>query len=321
VPNTTVVFADLTGSTGIFESLGNAKATEAVTRLTQWIGQLCAAHGGRVVKTLGDGVLVLFPDAVGAVSAVVELQSTHQKRIQSWPETLRMRLQVGVAAGEIVEVDGDCYGDAVNVASRLSDLSGADQIWANDAVIDQIAHTDVRYRSLGPIAIRGKAEPMPVYRIEWEEEASEFLTVQSTLNVLLPKTAVGISQIELRWLDVSRVFTPEMLPARLGRVAENDFIVNDPRVSRTHARLEWRNGSFALVDVSSYGTWLRFSDAAGQGTTELTLRREECVLHGSGEIGLGAPLSDFSAPIVSFAVSKATPVKRPGPPSRPARLG
>ncbi|MET0312169.1 MAG: adenylate/guanylate cyclase domain-containing protein, partial [Burkholderiaceae bacterium] len=119
---TTVVFADLTGSTGVFEALGNAKATEAITRLTNWIGQVCEAHGGRVVKTLGDGVLAVFPDGPGAVDAVIELQRNHQKRIINWPPSLRMRLQVGVACGEIVEVDGDCYGDAVNVASRLSDL-------------------------------------------------------------------------------------------------------------------------------------------------------------------------------------------------------
>ena len=55
----TVVFADLTGSTGVFESLGNAKATKAITRLTQWIGQVCEANHGRVVKYLGDGVLIV----------------------------------------------------------------------------------------------------------------------------------------------------------------------------------------------------------------------------------------------------------------------
>ena len=52
----TVVFADLTGSTGIYESLGNAKATRAITGLTEWIGKVCASHEGRVVKYLGDGV-------------------------------------------------------------------------------------------------------------------------------------------------------------------------------------------------------------------------------------------------------------------------
>lgn len=58
--NSTVVFADLTGSSRVFEAMGNARATDTVTRLTQWIGGVCQAHGGRVVKSLGDGVFALF---------------------------------------------------------------------------------------------------------------------------------------------------------------------------------------------------------------------------------------------------------------------
>ena len=124
----TVVFADLTGSTGVFESLGNVKATQAITRLTQWIAQVCETCGGHVVKYLGDGVLIVFPGNNNALEAVTELQRMHRDRIRRWPEQLKMRLQIGMARGEIVEQDGDCFGDTVNVASRLSDLSGPDQI-------------------------------------------------------------------------------------------------------------------------------------------------------------------------------------------------
>ena len=95
------------------------------------------------------------------------------------------------------------------------------------------------------------------------------------------------------------MFRAEELPIHLGRVDEAQFVVNDPRVSRLHARIESRNGSCVLVDVSTYGTWVRFHGTAG-ASGEIALRREECVLHGSGEIGLGAPLSDFSAPTISF---------------------
>ena len=302
--DTTVVFADLTGSTSVFETLGNARATDAVTRLTQWIGKVCEAHGGRVVKMLGDGVLAVFADGVNAAHAVIEMQVSHQKRLQSWPENLHMQLQIGVASGEIVEVDGDCYGDAVNLASRLADLSGGDQIWANGAVIDQLAHTHIRFRNLGPIAIRGKAEPLPVYRIEWDEGSSELLTVQASISdQLAVRQPQAVVRLELSWLDVRKTLTPQTMPARLGRVAENEFVINDPRVSRTHARIEWRNGSVVLVDLSSYGTWLRFSGGNG-ATVELTLRRDECVLHGEGEIGLGAPFNDFTAPIVKFALKQ-----------------
>jgi predicted component of type VI protein secretion system len=95
------------------------------------------------------------------------------------------------------------------------------------------------------------------------------------------------------------MFRAAELPIHLGRVDEAQFVVNDPRVSRLHARIESRQGSCVLVDVSTYGTWVRFHGTAG-ASGEIALRRDECVLHGSGEIGLGAPLSDFSAPTISF---------------------
>ena len=75
---TTVVFADLMGSTGVFETIGNALASRVVTQLTQWIGDIVVAHRGRVVKTLGDGVLAVFPSAPDAISAVVDIQRSHQ---------------------------------------------------------------------------------------------------------------------------------------------------------------------------------------------------------------------------------------------------
>jgi hypothetical protein len=294
----TVVFADLTGSTRVFEAMGNARATDTVTRLIQWIGGVCEAHSGRVVKSLGDGVFAIFANGATATRAVLELQRNHQKRLQTWPAPLRMELQIGVASGEVVEVDGDCYGDAVNLASRLSDLAGPGQIWATESVIDELVGGEVRHRSLGPINIRGKNEMPIVHRIDWQDEVSEFLTMPASLVV--PRGAdSSFGQIELAWLDVRSMFRATELPIHLGRVDEAQFVVNDPRVSRLHARIEARQGSCVLVDVSTYGTWVRFHGTAG-ASGEIALRRDECVLHGSGEIGLGAPLSDFSAPTISF---------------------
>ena len=145
----TVVFTDLSGSTGVFETVGNARATKLVTQLTHWIGEVCVAHGGRVVKTMGDGVLAVFPQGQGAVDTVVELQRTHQKRIANLPPAMHLPIRIGVASGEVEIVDGDCFGDAVNVAARLSDLSGPHQIWANSAALNSATEEDgVRFRSL-----------------------------------------------------------------------------------------------------------------------------------------------------------------------------
>ena len=285
------------------KALGNAMATEAVTQITTWIGQQCVFNGGRIVKTLGDGVLAMFPDGQHAVNAVVELQRAHSKRIMRSPLSLRMPMRIGVASGEVEIVAGDCYGDAVNVAARLCDLCGPYQIWSNAAALEGVSESQgVTYRVLGPISIRGRAEPCNVYQIEWHEDlASDFLTMQADLDpkdARLERDALG-REVELTWLGETKRFKSFELPIQLGRVRDADFVVNDPRVSRIHARLEWRNGSVVFVDASSYGSWIRFLGAAG---SDVLLRREECVLHGKGEMALGASFSDASVPTVSFSI-------------------
>ena len=271
--------------------------------MTGWIGEVCVAYGGRVVKTMGDGVLAIFPEGPEAIEAVVEMQRTHQKNMVHMPANLQMPIRIGVASGDVEIVAGDCFGDAVNVAARLSDLSGPHQIWANGESLVHVNLRDgIRMRSLGPITIRGRAEPCLAYQVEWKEgESTEFLTMQASLDTRvgdLPTDVLG-GQIELTWVDTNKVFKSFEMPMHIGRVREVEFLVNDPRVSRMHARIDWRNGSVMLVDVSTYGVWVRFAGA----TSDLVLRREECVLHGRGEIALGAPFSDLSVPTVAFSVT------------------
>lgn len=298
MPELTIAFVDLTGSTSVFETLGNDRATKAVTKLTQWIGARGQAHGGTVVKMLGDGVLMAFADNRASVEAMSQIQQEHGKRVQQWPAHLKLLMQIGLARGPVIWVDGDCFGDAVNLASRLSDLAGPEQIFASDTVINQLEPRSlVRSRNLGAIRIKGKVDPCDVYRIEWQlDMQSEFLTVPADLRALAPKNDSDFAGIELVWLDATRSFSAGELPLRIGRVPEASFVVSDPRVSRVHAQIGLRSGNYVLEDLSSYGTWVRF----GAGDSVLQLRRQDCVLHGDGEISLGAPFSDFSAPTVSF---------------------
>lgn len=299
----TVVFTDLHGSTAVFEALGNARATESVTQITTWITRQCEAHGGRLVKTLGDGVMVVFNQAVDAVAAVVDIQRQHLKTTLRQPSDVRLPIRIGLASGEVEMVAEDCYGDAVNVASRLCDLCGPHQIWASSNALEKVPEMrGSSFRMLGPIHIRGRAEPCNVYQIEWrEEEPSDFLTMQAQLS---PEELLGRGdalgrEVVLQWMDVIKSFKSFELPIHIGRVKDMEFVVNDPRVSRTHARLEWRNGCVMLVDVSSYGSWVRFSESGG---ADILLRREECVLHGKGELALGASFADISVPTVAFTV-------------------
>ncbi len=296
----TIVFADLTGSTGIFESLGNSKAAEVVSHTTQWIGQICQARGGRVIKYLGDGVLMSFDDNSAGVQAATEIQRLHAQRISSWPDNLKMQIKIGMARGDVVLQDGDCFGDAVNVASRLSDLSGADQIFVTKAVIDALAPgSQVLSRHLGPMSVRGKSEQIPVYRIEWQEdELPELLTVQPDLEAYGAGGQALSVQIELTCQNVSRTFDADDLPIFLGRGGDAQFLVKDPRVSRLHCKIKLYGDVFFLEDISSFGTWVRFSGS----DSVIALRRQECALVAEGTLALGCSFDDISAPLVKYRI-------------------
>lgn len=294
----TIAFVDLTGSVSVFETLGNDRATKAVTKLTTWIGSMGLNNGGKVVKMLGDGVLLSFTNNAVAVETMAQIQQEHARRVAQWPDRLKLMMQIGLARGQVIQVDGDCFGDAVNMASRLSDLAGPEQILASDSVIrDLRPRAGVRSRSLGPIRIKGKAEPCEVFRIEWQTEMlSDFLTLPAALHQFDAPADSVLGGIELGWLDTSQAFNLTDLPLKIGRVPEAEFVVNDPRVSRFHASIDIRSGNYVLEDISSYGSWVRFDGSENA----IALRRQECLLHSNGELALGAPFTDFSAPTVRF---------------------
>jgi adenylate cyclase len=296
----TIVFADLAGSTGMFESLGNTQAAQLVSKTTHWIGTLCTQRHGKVIKYLGDGVLMSFVDNVAAVQAAIDIQRLHREQISPLSNRLPVQIKIGLARGDVIEQDGDCFGDAVNVASRLSDLSGADQIFVTREVIKGTSkHPEIRTRHLGSMNIRGKSEAISVYRIEWQgEESSEFLTMQASLDSRMhPGMTLPLS-IELTLNDLNLTFNLEDLPIFLGRVSDAQFVVNNPRVSRLHAKIDLRGYVFVLEDLSSFGTWVRFSG----NDAVIALRRQECILLDQGALALGASFEDHNVPVVSYRI-------------------
>lgn len=318
----TIVFLDLTGSSAAYESANSHLVAGAVSRITRWISRVCEAHLGRTVKFLGDGVLVQFPTGILAVSAAVYLQQRYAEHLLQLPENLRMGLKIGMASGLIVQLDADSFGDPVNLAARLCDMAGEHAIWADESVFQitqrmkesnafVIRHPqlralrwrEVRRRPLGNIRMPGLSQPRSVFQILWNSATpAEDLTTPAPLEGLHSDRPVA--SIALSWLDTQRVYGEEAGRIRIGRLTSNDLVVPDQRVSREHARIDWQDGAFVLTDLSSYGTTIRFADAIG---TEVPLRRSQCVLHASGEIALGVPFSDFSAPVVAFQIHSQEP--------------
>jgi adenylate cyclase len=299
----TVLFADLRGSTSLYETLGNAEATTVVTRSVSLLGHIVQSNEGVVVKTLGDGLMAVFANSSCAIKAADEMQESLERITPpSTPESVFskrapiLKLQLGLAHGEVVEISGDCFGDAVNVAARLLDHAGDNEVLATASVVHtQDENIRARFRSLDRVQLRGRVEPAHVYLLESRRFGD---TATTAYGELLPSPEP--EGIRLTWLDTHRIYAGPNLPVILGRSPQVTYCIDDTRVSRSHARIDWHGGAFQLTDLSFNGTYVRFAG----GSEIVALRRGTCTLHGSGLLALGASLTDSSAPYVHFEIMR-----------------
>jgi hypothetical protein len=205
-----------------------------------------------------------------------------------------LRVQVAVARGEVVEMAGDCFGDAVNVAARLLDHAGDNETLVTVEVLQGLPlDARSRFRSLDRLVLRGRVEPVHVHVMGGRRGAGDQAVTQFG-DVSLVTEPDGL---RLMWGGLHRVFASQQMPVVLGRSPQATFCVDDSRVSRSHGRVDWHSGSFQLTDLSYNGTYVRFNDGE-----IVSLRRGSCTLHGSGTIGLGGTPNDPGSACVSFDV-------------------
>jgi adenylate cyclase len=300
ISDRTVLFADLRGSTGLFETLGNAEATSVVTHCVSALAAPVAAQRGRVVKTLGDGLMALFDSPAAGVKAAARMHDVLDAMVRRGDQRgasagLRgLKLQVTLAHGEVVEMGDDAFGDAVNVAARLLDHAGDNETLITvEVLLGLPAEQRLRWRSLDRIVLRGRAEPVQVHVLGGRRGSDLAVTQFGDIAPVIDEP----DGLRLQWQGVQRLFASAQLPVVLGRGTQAAFCVEDTRVSRSHCRVDGQGGTLQLTDLSFNGTYVRFADGE-----IVSLRRGSCTLHGSGTIGLGGSPNDASSPRVRFEV-------------------
>lgn len=151
-----VVFADLTGFTSLTEEEGDQLAARRASTLSELAVSAAATHGGRLVKQLGDGVMLVFGAADRAVDAALGLRRAASTA--GLPA-----LHIGICAGRMIERDGDYFGRTVNLAARLSSVAGPGEILADPVAASSIDAN--RAVEVGPIELKGISGPITPFRI------------------------------------------------------------------------------------------------------------------------------------------------------------
>ncbi len=280
----TVLFADVAGSTSLYERLGDAQALARIGGCLARLNRITVKAGGRVIKSIGDELMCAFPEASAALRAASEMQLT-----QADAES-ELSLRIGFHAGDAIERDGDLFGDTVNVAARVVALANPGQIFTTGPtalLLPEFMRTGTR--KLGSLSVRGKEQPVDLVEILWQW-SSDLTMVGSGHEAAAPGR-----RLTLRYRGQHYEFPPGAVQLTLGRGDDSDVVVAVPQASRLHGRIELRQSKFMLVDLSTNGTYVRID-----GGDELVLRREAIPLHGAGVISLGHSTASSGADLIEF---------------------
>jgi class 3 adenylate cyclase len=283
-----VLFADVSGSTQLYDTLGDVRARTIVARCIAVMTEVTHRHGGTLVKTIGDEVMTIFPDAAAAAEAACEMQEgiTGEMVVEGRPLAIR----VGFHFGPTLLEDADVFGDAVNLAARMASQAKSGQILTTGATVEQLTGPRrTSCRQIDITQVKGKREEIAIFEVVWQAaEATMVRAPWATLHRAGGRLVLttGSTRLELG----------EGHPSlSIGRADQNDLVVQQPLVSRLHARIDYRNGRFVLTDLSFNGTYVAADDGASS-----YVHRDSQELTGAGTLGLGEVISPESLARVRY---------------------
>ncbi len=275
---TTVLFAGVTGSAELFQAVGDVRAADAIARCLDAFRQAATESGGRVVKTMGEEIMALFPTANGAADASARMQGAIESLVEMGGAPLGAR--IAFHAGPVLQHDNDIFGDSVNIAARLVEQATKGQVLTTAETVALLgAGLRNSTRQLYDITVRGKEEQIALCEYLWQK--SPDITDFSALSSVLKAPRAGL-RLRYRGKDVIRRRREESIT--IGRDTSCMLVVADVKASRQHCVIERRGQKFILRDHSTNGTYV-----AVESEEEIILRREEFTLRRHGWIAFGQP--------------------------------
>ncbi len=274
----TVLFADVSGSTKLYETEGDKAAMEAIARCLEQMRLAVESAGGRVVKTIGDEVMAVFPTPDAAACAAGSMQSA----IGAFPPVgaTKLGIRIGFHCGSVIQNDNDIFGDTVNLAARLAEQAGSSQIIISRETSDLLGPMFRSFkRPLYAIHVRGKAEEVGLCELIWRHADDQTMFTSASAHA---NPAPLVLRLKYRDQEITRRRENDSIT--MGRAPDCNLVVANDTASRRHCTIERRQDKFVLADQSTNGTYV-----SAEGGTEILLRREEFRLGAHGWISFGQP--------------------------------
>ena len=274
----TIMFADIVGSTRLYETLGDESAERLVTTTLRQLSDIAGKCQGVTVKTGGDDVLCRFYNARHALDAAREMHLFLAAKTAP-SRDYKIAIRIGAHQGPVIESDGDIYGDAVNLAARVSAIARGGKTLISGYTYEQLDEASrKRCRRFTTTTVKGKEQPIDVYDVVWEQTAELTRIVGNEVRSTMQSVLV------IRYQDnVIRMSANTVTSITVGRGQECDLILPAQQASRQHSRIECNRGKFIYIDNSANGSYINHNQ------TEMYFHQERVALQGEGFISLGEP--------------------------------
>ncbi|MEP1962228.1 adenylate/guanylate cyclase domain-containing protein [Tateyamaria sp.] len=286
-----ILLADVSGSTSLYRQHGDEHASRLVFECVEGMQRIATIHGGEFVRSKGDDVLCLFESSDTAVQAAGDMMTFGARG--------EVSLHAGLHWGLVVRRGTELFGDAINIAARLSSQAKDNEVLMSRHLLDHTKSIDrSSLRSLGEHTLRGINAPTEIFALMAGGDDDGGVTsfaAQPTMFQAQRKDQVAKTTLRLSLMDWTQDIA-EGEQITIGRSQSCGLVVPEAWVSRVHASISVRGGIVEFKDSSSAGTTLTIGAAP-----EFYICRQTVALTGSGSIALGGVASG-DAPRITYQV-------------------
>ncbi len=287
-----ILFADVVGSTKLYEQLGDLRARDMVGICIDVMRGATDQHHGTVIKTMGDEVMATFPTADDALNAAAQMQ----REITTHPGLKigehAVAIRIGCNYGPVVAEQRDIFGAAVHTANRMTSQAKAGQIMTTATMVERLSSEwRAAVRQIDVATLKGRSSEVALYEVLWQPED----VTSMVPTIAARERAARPQRLRLRYQGQEIVVDEARANVSIGRAEDNDLVVKGNLISRLHARVEISRNKFLLVDQSTNGTFV-----VGNDGEESFLRRDSMQIRGEGLIGLGRAPDSNSSQVIRY---------------------